>query len=339
VIYAPNSSALETSLEFKLLEVTYPLTLEFSNCQVAGVLCVPVESASYQSYPIGYVQALENHAAMLEQTLSRQFPGSTNDHLNSVRPQLEVRPSSFAASSSRDAFPPNFGFHPDSSPEIERSWWQPPQLPNAVGDQVIAFGSTGLNHPSPPDFAALPAQALSVTSFLGPSPVLRESVMRVEGVDEIPTATAASFFRTYFQYIHPQYPFLDIETCGEWYTEWKLAPGSAPIKGWPAFFVKMVRVLQGYSRASLTLLSDILHWVTHPVKVRQLSKVSTSRPEVSSAKRRLYNQKQQIIAFGSVASYAAFSYACFAFGIYSTDSSYQWCYHEICYHERLSSPY
>jgi hypothetical protein len=42
-------------------------------------------------------------------------------------------------------------------------------------------------------------------------------------MEDIPTAAAASFFRTYFQSIHPQYP--------------------NPISGWPAFFVKMVRLL------------------------------------------------------------------------------------------------
>jgi hypothetical protein len=62
-------------------------------------------------------------------------------------------------------------------------------------------------------------------------------------MEDIPTAAAASFFRTYFQSIHPQYPFLGVKECGEWYTEWKMAPASNPISGWPAFFVKMVRLL------------------------------------------------------------------------------------------------
>jgi hypothetical protein len=60
-------------------------------------------------------------------------------------------------------------------------------------------------------------------------------------MEDIPTAAAASFFRTYFQSIHPQYPFLSVGECGDWYTEWKMAPANAPISGWPAFFVKMVR--------------------------------------------------------------------------------------------------
>lgn len=202
--------------------------------------CTPVEPASYQSYPIGYVQALENHAAMLEQTLNGQFPGSSNDHLSSSNPQPEARQSSFAASDPRDVIPPNYIVHLGASPEVDRSWWHPSQSQQPEGNQITSLGSTGLNHSSPPDFAALPAQTFSAAPAVESNPLLEKPVVRADGIDEIPTATAASFFRTYFQYIHPQYPFLDIQTCGEWYTEWKLAPGSAPISGWPAFFVKMV---------------------------------------------------------------------------------------------------
>ncbi len=56
--------------------------------------------------------------------------------------------------------------------------------------------------------------------------------------DEISTSTGASFFQTYFQFIHPQYPFLDLQECGDWYLQWKMAPTA--ISKWPAFFVKMV---------------------------------------------------------------------------------------------------
>ena len=57
---------------------------------------------------------------------------------------------------------------------------------------------------------------------------------------DIPIPVVASFFQTYFAVIHPQYPFLDIEVCADYYTAWKDAPPDAAPVGWPAFFVNMV---------------------------------------------------------------------------------------------------
>ena len=212
------------------------------NCLAAGVECAPVVQEVYQNYPPGYVTALERHAAVLERTLNERVPGTALDHLESVRtqylgsqptnrPQLEIP---------RNAQSLQLDSLTGSSPEAERTWhWQPPQTPNFPVDRPdshAAMGSRGQNHSSPPDFAAL-----SATPMLAPNMPTQSLIVRQEPVDEIPTATAASFFRTYFQFIHPQYPFLSVKDCGDWYTEWKMAPGNNPIAGWPAFFVKMVR--------------------------------------------------------------------------------------------------
>ena len=58
--------------------------------------------------------------------------------------------------------------------------------------------------------------------------------------DDIPLSAAASFFRSYFTVIHPQYPFLDVKTCAEYYDEWKRSLANATLIGWPVFFVNMV---------------------------------------------------------------------------------------------------
>ncbi|KAH8895608.1 hypothetical protein GQ53DRAFT_820428 [Thozetella sp. PMI_491] len=57
--------------------------------------------------------------------------------------------------------------------------------------------------------------------------------------NEIPLSAAASFFRTYFSVIHPQYPFLDIKICSGYYTTWK-SRQRVELAGWPAFFVNMI---------------------------------------------------------------------------------------------------
>ncbi|KUJ16886.1 uncharacterized protein LY89DRAFT_718614 [Mollisia scopiformis] len=189
------------------------------NCEAAGVECLPVIQEPQQNYPAGYVPALENHAAMLERTLNERFPAL--DHLGSGPPVTgdEVGQSY------------NYDYLAGTSPDTERIWqWQVPQTPNTPGRTggSVQLRDLGTNQPSPPDFTAprqTPIQAIQGLST---------------NSEQIPTATAASFFRTYFQAIHPQYPFLSVQDCGKWYNEWKLAPGGDSISGWPAFFVKMI---------------------------------------------------------------------------------------------------
>jgi hypothetical protein len=202
--------------------------------------CTPVVQEPFQNYPAGYVSALENHAAMLERTLTEKYPGAASDHLDSVTNQFLGSIATTDFSQSRGNMPQNFDFQPGTSPDTENAWqWQPPQTPDVFGGRIDApllDGNRGQNHSSPPD---LTVQELSATPRMAPNLPI-QPVARPEGVDEIPTATAASFFRTYFQFIHPQYPFLSIKDCGDFYTERKMAPANNPISGWPAFFVKMV---------------------------------------------------------------------------------------------------
>lgn len=204
--------------------------------------CVAVVQEQYQTYPTGYVQALENHAAMLEHTLNEQFPGTAMDHLDAVRVRQQSIPALATIQASSTQLPPIpiFGSQPSVSPEFERSrlWHQPSSIP-VIESSLI--GRSLQNHPSPPDFALLSAQTLSESPSLTAGTRNQILTTRTETLDEIPTSTAASFFQTYFQCVHPQYPFLSIEDCSAWYTEWKMAPAGSPISGWPAFFVKMVR--------------------------------------------------------------------------------------------------
>lgn len=169
---------------------------------------------------------------MLERTLNERYPGSALDHLGSVRTGYESQTSAAMEFSqiSRLELPTN------TSPEAERIWqWPTPQTPTLLSGMMdpLHHGIRANSHSSPPDFTG---QAQGLSRSL-PNQII---TARQGGMDEIPTATAASFFRIYFQAIHPQYPFLSVKSCGEWYEEWKVAGPHSPITGWPAFFVKMV---------------------------------------------------------------------------------------------------
>lgn len=144
---------------------------------------------------------------------------------------------------------------------------QTPDMPSARLGGPIQMRDLGANQQSPPDFTRPSPPDFSAQQLSSSAP-RRESIQQVqgkmkpEGVDEILTATAASFFRTYFQAIHPQYPFLSVKDCGDWYEEWKMAPAGNPISGWPAFFVKMIfaigSLIQSKSDAAPSTKSDPL---------------------------------------------------------------------------------
>lgn len=195
-----------------------------------------------QSYPAGYVPALENHAAILEQTLNERFPGSALDHLDNVRTQYLGTPLP-AVQDFEGQQTSGFDGFVGTSPESERMWqWQPPQTPTQLPSMMnvpMEINNTGVHQASPPGFVAQASASAPRSFHIGSMPTQAVG-SRSEGMDEVPTATAASFFRIYFQFIHPQYPFLSIKECGQWYTEWKTAPPHQPIVGWPAFIVKMV---------------------------------------------------------------------------------------------------
>lgn len=174
-----------------------------------------------QNYLAGYVPALENHAAMLGRTLNERVPGLAQDHLDNVWTQFLGSP--VPAMHNFDSQPPSrLDDQVGTSPESERLWqWQPPQTSaqlHSLMDAPIQLNNAWGHQASPPDFAA---RVISSAPRLTQSMHLPFQGMsaRSERVDDIPTATAASFFRIYFQFIHPQYPFLSLEECGNWYTE------------------------------------------------------------------------------------------------------------------------
>ena len=195
----------------------------------------------HQSYPAGYVSSLEEHVAALERTLNEKLPGASPDHLvlrdHFVNSHTAGEPSLDPALSHNPYF---YEIQNGTSPEADRSWqWQTPQTPNILtGAMAIPIGSRANDHSSPPDIAA---QSIASASQLASSfPIQRMVTPKSDGPEDIPTATAASFFRTYFNTIHPQYPFLSIKDCADWYNEWRRAPPDQPLTGWPAYFVKMV---------------------------------------------------------------------------------------------------
>jgi hypothetical protein len=200
---------------------------------------LPVVQDTFQNYPAGYVPALENHAAILEQMLNQNHPGypkPTSDNLlqsgsfDSTGSHVSGPVSINGFGNSGGDVSRNISFQTGMTPDVDNPWqYAIPPMRASMNTQRRQ------SHSSPPDMTF---QALSATPKIASSPPAKPWV-RLKVIDDIPMATAASLFRTYFDFIHPQYPFLSIKESGDWYLKWKAASPRGPVSGWPAYFVKM----------------------------------------------------------------------------------------------------
>ncbi|EPE34298.1 Zn2/Cys6 DNA-binding protein [Glarea lozoyensis ATCC 20868] len=197
------------------------------NCRTSGAQCESVVQERTEQYPIGYVSALEDHAASLEKELSQKFPSAAADHMDFE--------GSLGVVSNRPLLSPNANANFQPLPESDMSWqWQNPQTPHDMRTNSNAHIAFGVNNTSPPQLSSWSQPSILESGFSHPkSPVASRQ-------NDIPVCTAASYFRTYFQFVHPQYPFLELDKCSEWYTRWKVASPADPLDGWPAYCVKMI---------------------------------------------------------------------------------------------------
>lgn len=233
----------------------YPDSQSDSSLTLHGE-CLPVPQEAHVQYPVRYVQSLEQHAAELERKLNERLPGSAADHMpvaTDLTPQGEC-PRRSADRESHILFQEPGDLSNTRNPSYARTlrdqWHAPDILPDATqrthsdNHDIVTFAEYHRSSVS----SASPPQDFNVPS----------------ATEDITISTAASFFRTYFAYIHPQYPFLSIEDCNEWYLQWRAAPKHLPIRGWPAFFVKMVCLALLVSEVMLNVL-DLCHRLVNTV--------------------------------------------------------------------------
>lgn len=199
---------------------------------------------------MAYVTSLEQHVAELEVSLQQQISRSTSGRLFgashplpapcSTSPQIDV--TQFSTTMFQDAS--------GSTDPMILSYLPPLYSGDTIYDQTLAelqqqeslFSITQQNpihHArqtpiSPIAVASVASAPIAATLdfFSTPAAASTSSVSIPEG---------ASFFQTYFEVIHPRYPFLDVEECSRAYLDWKTGKvdlsGSS---GWSSYLVKMV---------------------------------------------------------------------------------------------------
>lgn len=275
-------SLVRTALQLEWVSAAQKMNRETGDIFLTDLSdCLPVVPESYQSYPASYVTALEDHAAVLERTLNEQQAGTTTEQFEFVGsqplgiPQTQRSFFGFSETSTSDLVDAEFDTLLGEEGDVS---WQNPQTPNLfTGSLDLAYQSDGIDHNYAQPSKDMPAMSSMPSSYLS-----QTEVKHPASIDPIPVSTAASFFRTYFQCIHPQYPFLSIKDCNLWYDQWKSAPADNPITGWPALFVKMVG-FWAHQCAKLTL-KDFRTRVSCPSQVGHFTQVPAPRFEVTGSK-------------------------------------------------------
>ena len=201
--------------------------------------CIPANNDVWATFPAAYVKSLEDHVAELEGHLqeSRALTGSSQTYEHQLQsfetPSVETiaHPGNF----------PNPGSwrishlqHEISSDELLCNAIVPEQsdmlFPSYIDSSTSVAGST-------PSTLAMGGNNTMSGHSLNLSNVTRSLISA-----KISSSEGASYFQTYFEIIHPRYPFLNVAECSEAYLEWKTRSSLAePIRGgWTAFLVKMV---------------------------------------------------------------------------------------------------
>ncbi|RDW66646.1 hypothetical protein BP5796_09395 [Coleophoma crateriformis] len=202
-----------------------------------------------ERYPAGYVLSLEQHVAALERTIVLQNPGAVEDHLSPPgNSPLEQR---ISADSSPTGVEESPQVHMGPGFEFERntmSWPNPGPSPSRFDFEHNAGHS--------PPIRALPN--FGANGYLQPASCSQIGNSNTH-LAQLTIPAAASFFNIYFQAIHPQYPFLSLPDCGNWYQEWKSTPDKTTLRGWPGYFVSMILAIGSLVHSKGSELADLQH--------------------------------------------------------------------------------
>ncbi|KIL84052.1 hypothetical protein FAVG1_12749 [Fusarium avenaceum] len=111
---------------------------------------------------------------------------------------------------------------------------------------VSALGNTGFDFLSYQDENLFSITQQPPSHFDNPTDSLNYSgdpMIPSAGVTiaDIAVCEGASFCQTYFEVIHPRYPFLDIEECSAAYLKWKMHEiATGDDQGWPTRLLKLI---------------------------------------------------------------------------------------------------
>jgi hypothetical protein len=186
-------------------------------------------------YSVSYVKDLEQQVADLQGNRDQQTSELTiQDHLESCNPSLRTAQMNIFQDVQGFPDPMDLSYLPSVS---------------SLGDAAFDFDFSHTDENLFSISQLPPIQRTPVTSTTegasqstGAAQTLNQSAAAT--MVEISISDGASFFQTYFEMIHPRYPFLDVEECSGAYLKWKTGEiASCNDKGWSMSLLKLVPTL------------------------------------------------------------------------------------------------
>jgi hypothetical protein len=217
-----------------------------------------------ETYLVSYVKSLEQYIADLESSLHRQVPGSASDHLFGA--SLDAPPSSSFQQLDAEF---NIGMFQDAVEATDPTIvsYLPPLYPKDTAyDHAMAELQQSENlfsitenpvHPLPHTTTGIVTSTSAPVSVPVPAhdgnAFEPSAAPTAPAVSSVSVPEGASFFQTYFELVHPRYPFLDVEECSQAYLAWRngeifVSHGS----GWSSYLVKMVFSFRLFKHAAST---------------------------------------------------------------------------------------
>ncbi|KAH7121517.1 hypothetical protein EDB81DRAFT_952249 [Dactylonectria macrodidyma] len=185
------------------------------NCRSAKAECIPASHEPTDTYSVSYVKNLEQQVADLQGRISELDSSLVRNARVDVCPDLQ----SFTD-------PANMLYLPPMSSENLAFDFQSYQDENLFS----------ITQP-PPTRATNPVDPESYSAdTTHPLDTSADASMTDISVHE-----GASFFQTYFEIIHPRYPFLDVEECSTAYLKWKTGEiNSCNGKSWSLCLLNLI---------------------------------------------------------------------------------------------------
>ncbi|KIV89630.1 hypothetical protein PV10_07016 [Exophiala mesophila] len=209
------------------------------NCASANIECIPASHEPMGMYSVSYVRSLESQLSNFQdhpgEPISNQIVNQP--HSDSPSRQILEQPINHNVLN-------HGGLAPQDAPEqLGMTYLAPLYTPNnmlydldLLQQEENLFSISHIPPVSHRDTTTSPVAASDTTV-----PVQSLSQATAPTVAEVSINEGACFFQTYFETVHPRYPFLDVEECSRAYQDWKtgdifISSGSA----WSSYLVKMI---------------------------------------------------------------------------------------------------
>lgn len=206
---------------------------ELTQCHVD---CIPATVDAVDIYEVSYVKSLQQRIAELEARWESQNPEAT---LNFMVDEEQQQPSYFATDDLQPVDPMHWQY----------SFYPPTTRPHHPFEQFLDSSGIGLitTHNSadvigPLEDAITPHDQES----FGLEPAVENLHKNVQSLQQLSISNldTARFLHTYFDLIHPRYPFLDVGECGNAYLYYKriLVVTDEVQVSWYSFLLTLVGV-------------------------------------------------------------------------------------------------